>query len=168
MSKDIWEHQLIIIMRFWFLIVMNAIIHMPIHMFFFSAHILVGNQFAVVFPILKLLIVFNVSGGRIVFELELYKNTRIWDCAWCGRNEGNNDRDVAKKRKSDCFVFMCVCACARTHVCGRSLYLDISHHLSRKHGGQVFFWYSSANVSPDGDSGLVLKTQRADLTCHGA
>ena len=46
---------------------------------------------------------------------------------------------LQKKRKSDCFVFMCVCACARTHVCGRSLYLDISHHLSRKHGGQVFF-----------------------------
>ena len=112
MSNDIWEHQLIIIMRFWFLIVMNAIIHMPIHMFFFSAHILVGNQFAVVFPILKLLIVFNVSGGRIVFELELYKNTRIWDCAWCARNEGNNDRDVAKKKKKWLFCYVCVCVCA--------------------------------------------------------
>ena len=148
MSTDIWEHQLIIIMRFWFLIVMNAIIHMPIHMFFFSAHILVDNQFAVVFPILKLLIVFNVSGGRIVFELELYKNTRIWDCAWCGRNEGNNDRDVAKKRKSDCFVFMCVCVCA--YACVWAFTSD--DWCLGKHGGQVFFWYSSANVSPDGDS----------------
>ena len=141
-----------------------------LYTFFFNAQILAGDQFAVVlcYPFWSYWLFLMLVGVESCLSFELYKNTRIWDCAWCERNEGNNDRDVAiKKKRLFCF-YVCVCVCVCTRVCEHSLYLDISHHLSRKHGGQVFFWYSSANVSLGGDSGLVVKTQRADLTCHGA